>query len=97
MGVYQHHDAVSGTAKQLVANDYAKRLSKAITLNNDLLYSDLMNQQVSDLTGGFATTTPWQQCIKTNSTYLDCPIANFTGPEYHVSVHNPSSLTLKTA
>ena len=59
MGVYQHHDAVSGTAKQLVANDYAKRLSKAITLNNDLLYSDLMNQQVSDLTGGFATTTPW--------------------------------------
>jgi len=28
MGVAQHHDAVSGTSKQHVANDYAKRLSK---------------------------------------------------------------------
>lgn len=26
MGVAQHHDAVSGTEKQHVANDYAKRL-----------------------------------------------------------------------
>jgi len=26
MGVAQHHDAVSGTSKQHVANDYAKRL-----------------------------------------------------------------------
>ena len=26
MGVLQHHDAVSGTSKQHVANDYAKRL-----------------------------------------------------------------------
>lgn len=26
MGVTQHHDAVSGTSKQHVANDYAKRL-----------------------------------------------------------------------
>ena len=28
LGVAQHHDAVSGTAKQHVAFDYAKRLSK---------------------------------------------------------------------
>ena len=28
MGVAQHHDAVSGTSKQHVANDYAKRISK---------------------------------------------------------------------
>lgn len=27
MGVAQHHDAVSGTEKQHVANDYAQRLS----------------------------------------------------------------------
>jgi hypothetical protein len=30
LGVYQHHDAVSGTAKQAVADDYALRLGKAI-------------------------------------------------------------------
>ena len=30
LGVAQHHDAISGTAKQHVANDYAKRLSAGI-------------------------------------------------------------------
>ena len=30
MGVAQHHDAVSGTERQHVANDYAKRLSKGM-------------------------------------------------------------------
>lgn len=28
MAVAQHHDAVSGTEKQHVANDYARRLAK---------------------------------------------------------------------
>ena len=27
MGIAQHHDAVTGTAKQHTTNDYAKRLS----------------------------------------------------------------------
>ncbi|CAF4964076.1 unnamed protein product, partial [Rotaria socialis] len=30
MGLVQHHDAVSGTSKQHVANDYAQRLSNGI-------------------------------------------------------------------
>ncbi len=30
MGIVQHHDAVSGTEKQHVANDYAQRLSDGI-------------------------------------------------------------------
>ncbi len=30
MGLVQHHDAVSGTEKQHVANDYAQRLSDGI-------------------------------------------------------------------
>ena len=30
MGIVQHHDAVSGTAKQHVANDYAKRVQEGI-------------------------------------------------------------------
>ena len=30
MGIAQHHDAVSGTEKQHVADDYAQRLSDGI-------------------------------------------------------------------
>ncbi len=30
MGVAQHHDAISGTEKQQVADDYAQRLSDGI-------------------------------------------------------------------
>jgi len=34
MGVYQHHDAVSGTENQHVANDYVGILNKAMIINN---------------------------------------------------------------
>lgn len=30
MGIMQHHDAITGTEKQAVANDYARMLTKAI-------------------------------------------------------------------
>ena len=32
MGIAQHHDAVSGTEKQHVADDYAQRLSEGIDI-----------------------------------------------------------------
>ena len=34
MGILQHHDAVTGTAKQAVANDYNRRLYEAMDFNN---------------------------------------------------------------
>lgn len=34
MGINQHHDAVSGTARQPVANDYSLRLSKGMSKSN---------------------------------------------------------------
>jgi hypothetical protein len=30
MGIMQHHDAATGTAKQAVANDYNRRLHEAM-------------------------------------------------------------------
>ncbi len=40
MGVVQHHDAVSGTEKQHVADDYAQRLGIGIdsAIVNTLIY-----------------------------------------------------------
>ena len=40
MAVAQHHDAVSGTEKQHVANDYAQRLSIGL---NSALVNNLFN------------------------------------------------------
>jgi Alpha mannosidase middle domain len=34
MGVNQHHDAVTGTGKQAVANDYAWRIFKGMESSN---------------------------------------------------------------
>jgi hypothetical protein len=34
MGVYQHHDAVTGTARQHVANDYIYNLYNSMKINN---------------------------------------------------------------
>ena len=33
MGIVQHHDAITGTEKQEVANDYALRLSAGIDVH----------------------------------------------------------------
>ena len=38
MGVVQHHDAVTGTSKQHVADDYAKRLAIAAVECQVLVY-----------------------------------------------------------
>ncbi|KAM8843149.1 lysosomal alpha-mannosidase [Synchiropus picturatus] len=65
MAVAQHHDAVSGTEKQHVANDYARRLADGwrhcqVLVSNSLaalsgstaerFYCDLLNVSVCDLT-----------------------------------------------
>ncbi|CAF1141929.1 unnamed protein product [Rotaria sordida] len=48
MGLAQHHDAVSGTSKQHVANDYAQRLSdgidRAVEVINDA-YAKLLSKE----------------------------------------------------
>lgn len=50
MGVYQHHDGVSGTAQQYVANDYNFGLFKAMQANNQFQTS-LINDFVQQSSG----------------------------------------------
>jgi hypothetical protein len=96
MGVYQHHDAIAGTAKQLVANDYANRLTKALK-NNTEMYAQVIRKQVEEISG---INGEWQMCDRTNGTYLNCPIATYSQEEGSIvnfALHNPSSLSLKMA
>lgn len=41
MGIMQHHDAVAGTEKQAVAEDYARILDKAVVGTEEIIQSGL--------------------------------------------------------
>jgi len=50
MGLNQHHDAVSGTSRQLVADDYVWRIWKAMKENSEE-YTRLVSDKVKLETG----------------------------------------------
>lgn len=50
LGVYQHHDAVSGTANQHTADNYEKHMDIAIE-KNFITYADYMQKNLEQTTG----------------------------------------------
>lgn len=94
MGINQHHDAISGTGRQRIADDYAFKIYKSMDINNKV-YNELLAEKVQKLTG-YTSDKEWVQCLKTNSTYMDCPIANHTlslnNSNMFAIVQNPSSI-----
>jgi hypothetical protein len=98
LGINQHHDAVSGTAKQNVANDYALRLFKGMKQNN-IQYGKVIQDNIEAETG-MTTNSEWNLCQRTNSTFLDCPVSNYANEEnytMYVAVHNPSANQMSQA
>lgn len=99
VGITQHHDAVTGTGKQHVANDYSRIIYDGIK-ENSYEYSKRVAELVKKETSYDSEKEGWRQCAKTNATYLDCPIAKFAKKSNYtmaVAVHNPSSMDLSTA
>ncbi|KAG8660242.1 alpha-mannosidase-like isoform X2 [Manihot esculenta] len=89
LGIAQHHDAVSGTAKQHTTDDYAKRLaigaSEAEATGNSAL-SCLVSNKSRDQC---ATTATFSQCQLLNISY--CPPAEEAGvgKSLVIVVYNP--------
>lgn len=92
MGVYQHHDAVSGTAKQHVADNYVLHLSRAMNENN-LIYDQELINDMNKTTGYEAQNL--MHCIgNQNETVTSCPAQEMmNASEFIVVVHNPASQT----
>jgi len=90
MGVYQHHDAVTGTAKQHVADNYVEKLSDAMAINNAAYTTEMMD--ILNKTAGIDALS-LSTCIGgMNGTVTDCPIANHTETkEIIMVIHNPAA------
>lgn len=85
MGIMQHHDAITGTAKQHVTNDYAETLASAIESCHDVVteaYEKLMPA------AGVNATSPLKQYF---CNYLNISSCNFTEGNMPVAVtiYNP--------
>ncbi|KAJ7971780.1 Alpha-mannosidase [Quillaja saponaria] len=69
LAIAQHHDAVSGTEKQHVANDYAKRLSIGYVEAEALVASSL---------ACLVESTPHAGCQNPISKFQQCPLVNIS-------------------
>ncbi|GJQ83732.1 hypothetical protein Trydic_g20608 [Trypoxylus dichotomus] len=85
MGVMQHHDAISGTEKQVVADDYHTILSKAIAMSiekdNEILSSLLSSSSLNNENLRLKT------CLLANISV--CPISQSN--QFIAVVYNPLS------
>ncbi|CAN6847337.1 unnamed protein product [Brassica oleracea] len=57
LGIAQHHDCVTGTAKQYVANDYAKRLVLAASEVTNVLFKTFLGGISINVVVGSEVTT----------------------------------------
>ncbi|XP_071747296.1 lysosomal alpha-mannosidase-like [Lepeophtheirus salmonis] len=79
LGVTQHHDAVTGTGKQAVTNDYASRLSIA----SEKCY-DVMNSAYLKLSNSNQVFCPLLNIS-------ECQFSSSQSKDFYVNVYNPTS------
>ncbi|XP_051119209.1 probable alpha-mannosidase At5g13980 [Andrographis paniculata] len=91
LAIAQHHDAIAGTSKQHVANDYAKRLSIGYKESEDVVAASLDCMTRSSPSGECKSPiTKFSQCPLLNITY--CPASEVYlshGKKLSVLVYNP--------
>ncbi|XP_028229498.1 probable alpha-mannosidase At5g13980 [Glycine soja] len=91
LAIAQHHDAVSGTEKQHVANDYAKRLSIGYTEAEKVVAVSLAClTEGATKTGCRNPQTKFQQCPLLNISYCPASEVDFSnGKNLVIVVYNP--------
>ena len=87
MGVLQHHDAVSGTEKQHVADDYRYRIGKVLDAEGKQFLDSFKRVSATPLDN-------LAMCKAHNSTFKDCPTNILDDPdikELGVHIANPTT------
>lgn len=89
LGIMQHHDAISGTAKQAVNDRYQKYLSDAVAQNNQF-YAELIGQQAKN--AGLDESLDWSACNVSTLDPTACAVGANVGDITMVSAYNPSTV-----
>ncbi|GBN36329.1 Lysosomal alpha-mannosidase [Araneus ventricosus] len=83
MGIMQHHDAITGTAKQHVTNDYYETLAAAIESCHDIV-----NEAYEKLLPKTKSTAPLKQYFCNHLNISECPITETNAP-IAINIYNP--------
>ncbi|XP_029036014.2 lysosomal alpha-mannosidase isoform X2 [Osmia bicornis bicornis] len=84
MGVMQHHDAVTGTEKQLVADDYARILHESMQQGLDIVANAMSTWKTNGQPGLISTLN---SCLQLNISA--CP--NTEDENFILTIYNPLS------
>ncbi|XP_048333920.2 probable alpha-mannosidase At5g13980 [Ziziphus jujuba] len=88
LAIAQHHDGLTGTEKQHVADDYAKRLSIGYAESEKVVAASLAS--LTDLASKTDSKTMFQQCPLLNVSYCPPSEADLSeGKDLVIVVYNP--------